>query len=87
MALVRGLATIACGLAGHFTTTASRRRLSDRRQGAALARTNLCVPLQRRDVVRELCRARKVNFTYLDSGLQAFILGSIVARAPSYMNR
>jgi len=44
-------------------------------------------PMPLRDVVRELFRARTVKFTYLGSGLQMFIQGSVIAWAPSYMNR
>ena len=40
-----------------------------------------------RDVIRELFRFRTVNYTYLASGFQMFVLGAIIAWAPSYLNR
>jgi MFS family permease len=40
-----------------------------------------------RQVLRELFRFRTVRYTYLGSGLQMFIQGSIIAWAPSFMNR
>jgi MFS family permease len=38
-------------------------------------------------VIRELFRFRTVNYTYIGSGLMMFIQGSIIAWAPSYLNR
>ncbi|HXX86519.1 MAG TPA: MFS transporter [Casimicrobiaceae bacterium] len=43
------------------------------------------MPLRR--VIRELFRFRTVNCTYVASGLLMFIQGSIIAWAPSYLNR
>jgi len=40
-----------------------------------------------RRVIRELFRFRTVNCTYVGSGLLMFIQGSIIAWAPSYLNR
>ncbi len=40
-----------------------------------------------REVIRELFRFRTVRFTYLASGLQMFVQGSIVVWMPSYLNR
>ena len=40
-----------------------------------------------RDVFRELFRFPTVTYTYLASGLQMFVQGSVIAWAPSYLNR
>lgn len=40
-----------------------------------------------REVLRELFRFPTVRFTYLASGLQMFVQGSVIAWIPSYLNR
>jgi MFS family permease len=40
-----------------------------------------------RGVIRELFRFRTVTCTYVASGLQMFVQGSVIAWAPSYLNR
>jgi predicted MFS family arabinose efflux permease len=40
-----------------------------------------------REVIRALFRLPTVNCTYVASGLQMFVLGAIIAWAPSYLNR
>lgn len=44
-------------------------------------------PMPFRQVLHELFRYRTLRFTYLASGFQMFIVGTVMAWAPSYMNR
>lgn len=44
-------------------------------------------PMPVKEVLRELFRYRTLWLTYMASGLQMFILGTVMAWAPSYLNR
>jgi len=44
-------------------------------------------PLPLRDVIGALFRSPAVNCTYVASGLQMFVVGTVIVWAPSYLNR
>jgi len=69
-----------------FSLCVSEKRLG-REQRTARASGERAQPLRFRGLLPGLFSARSVIFAYLGSGLQLYIVGSLVAWMPSYFNR